>query len=410
MTNRASIQGWRLLGWACLALLAACAQAPQAQRSEDDPLPYAEAVQAMASSLAAQLQAQRGVLGRVQLGRLQSLIGETTIAVDPFLDAQNGYATRFGQRLQDDLAARIREAAPSTKFAPLSTEALRGAQYVMSGSIGFEPRGSAGRNYRAQVGLLDAKTGAVVAHASAWLAERNLEMTPLPIYQDSPVFITDRYMQGLVETSRTPAGQPAERTYFSQLSTQALLSEAQAAFNAEDFRGALALYQRAETRPDGKSLRTYSGLYVTQLKLGNAAEAEKAFADLIATAFAANNLSIRFLFTVNSTDFLADPKLTQQYRIWTRQLAQYVARTRSCVDVQGHSSRTGNEAYNDQLSLQRAEALRRLLQQESAGAMQLTKATGRGFHDNLVGSGTDDARDAIDRRVDFKIVPCGQVR
>jgi hypothetical protein len=30
-----------------------------------------------------------------------------------------------------------------------------------------------------------------------------------------------------------------------------------------------------------------------------------------------------------------------------------------------------------------------------------------GFRQNIVGSGTDDAVDALDRRVEFKITPCG---
>ena len=33
-------------------------------------------------------------------------------------------------------------------------------------------------------------------------------------------------------------------------------------------------------------------------------------------------------------------------------------------------------------------------------------ATGRGYRDNLVGTGKDDASDALDRRVEFKVVGC----
>jgi hypothetical protein len=29
-----------------------------------------------------------------------------------------------------------------------------------------------------------------------------------------------------------------------------------------------------------------------------------------------------------------------------------------------------------------------------------------GFRENLIGTGTDDARDALDRRVEFKITGC----
>ena len=33
-------------------------------------------------------------------------------------------------------------------------------------------------------------------------------------------------------------------------------------------------------------------------------------------------------------------------------------------------------------------------------------ATGRGFKENLVGTGKDDASDALDRRVEFKVIGC----
>jgi hypothetical protein len=35
-----------------------------------------------------------------------------------------------------------------------------------------------------------------------------------------------------------------------------------------------------------------------------------------------------------------------------------------------------------------------------------TRAEGMGFRENIVGSGTDNGFDVLDRRVEFKIVPC----
>jgi hypothetical protein len=35
------------------------------------------------------------------------------------------------------------------------------------------------------------------------------------------------------------------------------------------------------------------------------------------------------------------------------------------------------------------------------------KSQGKGFRENMTGSGTDDVRDALDRRVEFKIEACG---
>ena len=35
-----------------------------------------------------------------------------------------------------------------------------------------------------------------------------------------------------------------------------------------------------------------------------------------------------------------------------------------------------------------------------------TRASGMGWRENIVGTGTDDVSDALDRRVEFKIVDC----
>jgi len=76
------------------------------------------------------------------------------------------------------------------------------------------------------------------------------------------------------------------------------------------------------------------------------------------------------------------------------------------MDVVGHTSRTGSEAYNDKLSLNRATFIKQRLEAESKDLVARTKPQGMGFRENIVGTGTDDVRDALDRRVEFKIVAC----
>ena len=57
-------------------------------------------------------------------------------------------------------------------------------------------------------------------------------------------------------------------------------------------------------------------------------------------------------------------------------------------------------------SLQRAAYIKQRLDKEAPELASRTKASGLGFRENLVGTGTDDARDALDRRVEFKITGC----
>lgn len=48
----------------------------------------------------------------------------------------------------------------------------------------------------------------------------------------------------------------------------------------------------------------------------------------------------------------------------------------------------------------------RWVDKEVPGIGKQLRVSGVGFRDNLIGSGTDDASDALDRRVEFEVVAC----
>ena len=77
-----------------------------------------------------------------------------------------------------------------------------------------------------------------------------------------------------------------------------------------------------------------------------------------------------------------------------------------CMDLVGHTSLTGSAAFNDKLSQQRAGVVKERLEAATAALRGRLAAHGKGSAEPLVGTGTDDARDALDRRVEFKIVDC----
>ncbi|MDY0743291.1 OmpA family protein [Paucibacter sp. R3-3] len=76
--------------------------------------------------------------------------------------------------------------------------------------------------------------------------------------------------------------------------------------------------------------------------------------------------------------------------------------------IVGHTSRTDSDALNDRLSAGRAAAIRQKLGAEPGAAELLArmKTSGVGARENIIGTGTDDVADALDRRVEFKIVGC----
>ena len=74
--------------------------------------------------------------------------------------------------------------------------------------------------------------------------------------------------------------------------------------------------------------------------------------------------------------------------------------------VVGHTSRTGSARANETLSRQRAEAVQRMLERDNRALGARLSAAGAGSREALVGLGTDDLRDALDRRVEFRVVDC----
>jgi hypothetical protein len=257
------------------------------------------------------------------------------------------------------------------------------------------------------VALSDRESGLVVAQSAARFVEAGLDRKPTRFFVESPVLVQDRSSEGYTRTTDTPAGRAADALYISQVETSALLADALAAYNAEKWPEALAGYTAAAKRTDGQQLRTFNGLYLTNVRLGNTAAAEQAFGKIVQLGLETNNLAVKLLFRPGSaTDFWPGRDYSGVYPIWIRQLARAMQSSGHCVNIVGHTSRTGSEAVNDRLSLQRAETVKRLLEAEVRSLSSKLRASGVGYRENIIGTGTDDERDAIDRRVVFKIVDC----
>jgi len=213
-------------------------------------------------------------------------------------------------------------------------------------------------------------------------------------------------VEGYIRTSATPPGQAADPFYFERVAVATVINEANQLYNAEKYAEALARYRAAGGTPGGDQLRTLNGVYLAQTKLGRTAEAEAAFGNIVAFGLKNSQLDVKFLFNPGSTVFWSDPRISGAYAMWLRQIAKEANAAKACMNVVGHTSRTGSEAVNDALSLQRAGAIQQRLAAEAGTVASRIKTSGVGFRENLIGSGTDNAIDALDRRVEFKIAPC----
>jgi len=381
-----------------ILLLAGCSAKPIEKSSP--PAELTTAVRLLAQSLAAQLNAHSGKISFLNSGG-----DHGGFIIDPFIEADTGNVTHASLQIQDLLGSTLTQ--NQITVLPFDPASVAAASDVILGSVAYEPYGStATRHYHLFASVVDVKTSTVIANADAWVSNNKIDISPVDIYQSSPMYIKDNPTKLRVSTSREAAGSPVERDYVSGLDAAALSQQASAEFDKKDYEAAIADFNRSIALPQGKTMKNYSGLYQSYYKLGQRDAATKAFYDLFNIAAGTNDITLKFLFSVNSVDFIADQGTVDQYGIWLQQAAQYFDKNGSCLTVVGHSSHTGEQAYNVKLSLARAEKIQKLLASDNSAIVKKIQSSGRGFSENIVGTGTDDLQDAIDRRVEFKIRPC----
>jgi outer membrane protein OmpA-like peptidoglycan-associated protein len=184
----------------------------------------------------------------------------------------------------------------------------------------------------------------------------------------------------------------------------AFLSDAINAYNDKRYGEALELYRTVAKTPGGDQLRTYNGLYLASQKLNRKADAATAFAKVVEYGLANNRLAVKFLFKPGSMQFFSDAKAATPYAMWLKTIAQKSASSQTCLEIVGHSSPTGPEPINLRLSGLRAEYVKDRLQTDAPTMAKRMIASGMGSKEPMVGTGKDNASDALDRRVEFKTI------
>jgi len=383
-------------------VLVGCAAPPQATNLSDEQ-PFDQAVAQATDGLAAQTQKLPAFLAKVE-----SKVNKRSVVLDPMLDAVTGQQTAATVLLENRVSERLTSKTDQFEILPFQSANLARAQYLLTGTMTRVEASAANRKRALQINLAltELKSGTVVAQASALARDEGLDHTPLAYYRDSPVLVKDKVIEGYARTSATPPGQRGDAFYLERIAAATVINEATALYNQERYVEALGQYRSALAMPTGEQIRVMNGIYLTSAKLGRTAEAEQAFGRVVALGIAYNELGVKFLFNPGSTDFWSDPRVSGPYGMWLRQIAKEGTAAKVCMNVVGHTSKTGSEQVNDTLSLQRANFIRQKLATESAALGSRTKTAGMGFRQNIVGSGTDNAVDALDRRVEFKIIPC----
>jgi outer membrane protein OmpA-like peptidoglycan-associated protein len=266
--------------------------------------------------------------------------------------------------------------------------------------------GDSRSGFKINVSLTDLRSGFVIAQAVARVRPTGVDETPNKFFRDSPAISKDRAVEGQIKTAQTRVGAEADGLYLARLPVGALIAEADKHYEGGRCEDALKFYEAAAARPEGQQLHVLNGVYLCQTQLGRQDAAETAFGRIVSLGLATNNLSVKLLFRPGSTELIADPKISASYTMWLRQIAKETAAAKVCMYVVGHTSKTGSEQVNDRLSLQRGAAIQRSLETIAPVIVGRLQPVGMGFRENVVGTGSDDLRYALDRRVEFKVRPC----
>jgi outer membrane protein OmpA-like peptidoglycan-associated protein len=334
-----------------------------------------------------------------------------TVVIDPLIDGMTGAQSKTTRALGERLAAMIRAQYPQYEVQPFSAANVARSPLVLIGTftgVNAQRQTSGLREaYRICFALADLKSGKLVSKGLAFARSDGVDGTPLAYYSDTPAWTEDPATLGYIRTCQgTRAGDPINPMYLERIMAAALVAEAIDAYDAGRYQESLDLYASAQRTTAGDQFRVHNGIYLANWKLGRREKAEAAFGNIVDYGLAQKRLAVKFLFRPGSTAFGVDPKTTGPYPIWIKTIGARASAAASCLEITGHTSPTGPEPLNERLSLLRAEYVKSQIDAAAPALAKRTIANGVGSKQTLVGNGRDDASDALDRRVEFKVIGC----
>jgi len=380
-----------------LFLLFSCANAPKVGK-QDRVLGFEEGIIYLARDIDSQFSTNNQLVNKIM-----EFKEKKKLMLDAFLDGNSGQALTINKASEGFFNTNL-----SNRFKIIQLETLsddENVDYVLSGILEYDHKSTSQNAFHFYVAVYEMNTGKILASSDALIEIP--EYKPVSIYADSPIFLRDDKLEDLTISIKRKPGEQVSGNYLSYLGVKKYLILAEQAYEKGDNEGAFKYYSEAEKLPNGKNLTVYSGLYNTARRLNKKSAAEQHFSELIATSISEKKkIEIKLLFKVNSSDFIDIGDVSKQYDMWLRQITKQLKNQKECIKIIGHSSHTGKEQYNKTLSRKRAQMVQRVLAEKYPEIMKKSEIVGNGYADNIVGSGTDDAKDAIDRRVEFKLIEC----
>jgi len=334
-----------------------------------------------------------------------------TVVIDPLIDGVTGAQSVTTQAMGVRLTKMMHEQYPQFDVKAFSAANVAKSPLVLIGTftgVNAERKTAGTREaYRICLALADLRSGKLVSKGLAFALPDGVDPTPLAFFRDTPAWSEDPATEGYIKTCQgTKAGDPINPLYLDRIVAASLVAEAIDAYDAGRYQDALDLYKNASSVPAGNQFRVLNGIYLANWKLGRQQQAEAAFARIVDYGLDHQRLAVKFLFRPGSTAFVQDPKLSGPYPVWLTTIARQTSGGGKCLEVTGHTSPTGPEPLNERLSLLRAEYVKSRLEGTSPALAKRMIANGVGSRQTMIGNGRDDASDALDRRVEFKVIGC----
>jgi len=388
-----------LLSLGCL-LIASCSTLLKPSDPIQHPLSFNEAISTLTDNLLLQVKADLSLSGQKDA---------THVMLIPFTNADSHEVPEASRKIEELIIEEGRRNFKVFQLTRLTSKNISHADYIINGTIQPDTYVSkdtvmAQKHYRVYGEVMRTADKKIIGKSNLWLYDISLNNKPMAIYRESPLYLNRRR---LTKPEKTERQARMEGLLGISLQTMAVLTEGRTAYENGDYETAAELFSLATERKDGQDLDTYAGLYLANYKLGRFKEAEKAFAKVVSISVEKYRfLTVKYLFDVDSLEYLQDKNLKERYDVWIRNIGKYFHNTSYCLEIVGHASRSGSKAYNDRLSLERAKSIQKQLYKSFPEVFQRSEVVGKGFSNNIVGTGTDDERDALDRRVELFIVDC----
>ena len=365
-------------------------------------LPFEEAVLSAANDLFSRAQVPAGA---------SDPFARHALVIDPLIDGVSGVQSKATRSMEARIVELVRTKYPRFSVQPFSAGNVAKSPIVLVGTFtGINKQGQTTGTreaYRVCLALADLKSGTIVGKGTARAQVQGVDITPTAYFRDSPAWMREATTDGYINTCQgTKIGEPIQPVYLNGILAAGLIGEAIAAYDAGQYQEALDLYTSALRTPEGNQLRAHNGVYLANVKLGRRDAATRAFGNIVDYGLANQRLAVKFLFKPGSTAFWPDRQVSGAYPDWLKEIAKRASASNACLEITGHTSRTGPEPLNERLSLLRAEYIKQRLDSEAPQLSKRTIANGMGSRENLVGTGRDDLTDALDRRVVFRVIAC----